>query len=237
MPAYSKVKHQGRTLDKATLAALRQAEMVLGYTKDSLTVVQGGWNGGRVAASGGTHDGAGPVDLTAQNHREKVAAMRFVGFAAWFRPRLAGVWGDHVHGILWCSKIWRHVPAVAQRQVSDARNGLDGLASHARDRTGAPRLTHEFYYGSQVQLGRMKTFRAARKRAVPGSVNHRQIARVRKALQREGIKLTSPTRSWPEQEWKAFERKVLKRDAPNGIPDPRALIHLGRRHKTFMAQP
>ena len=237
MPAYSKVKHQGRTIDKATLAALRQAEMVLGYTKDSLTVVQGSFNGGRVAQSAGTHDGAGAVDLTAQKHGDKVKALRFVGFAAWFRPRIPGHWNDHVHAILWCGKIWSRVPSSAQRQVNDARNDRDGLASHAKDRTGAPRLTAQFYYGSQVQLGRMKTFRAARKRAVPGSVNHRQIARVRKALQREGIKLTSPTRSWPEQEWKAFERKVLKRDAPNGIPDPRALIHLGRRHKTFMAQP
>lgn len=87
----------GKKVDALTDAALRRAEKALGYP---LTVRQGSYNPGGVAASGGTHDAGGVVDLMPWDWEKKVVALRAVGFAAWHRATVPGLWGEHVHAVL-----------------------------------------------------------------------------------------------------------------------------------------
>lgn len=133
---YAKVQWDGKTLDRITAEALHATEKILGY---ELTVVQGSYNAGGVAASGGTHDAGGAVDLMPFDHDNKVRALRRVGFAAWYRPELVRdgkrIWGSHIHAILIGNE--KLSPAAAA-QVDDYRRGLNGLADHAPDPTWRP---------------------------------------------------------------------------------------------------
>src|ERR1041385_6860477 len=92
---YERQQVQGHTLDNRTIAMLTEAESRLGY---SLTILQGSFNGS-VSQSAGAHDGGGAVDLTAYDWQSKVRVLRRIGFAAWYRPVIPGVWGEHVHAI------------------------------------------------------------------------------------------------------------------------------------------
>lgn len=129
---YDLTTHDGKTVDVLTDAALQAAEKKLGYT---LTIVQGSYNAGGVGASAGTHDGGGAVDLTPVDWERKVHVMRAVGFAAWHRLAIPGVWEEHIHCIL-ISDL-KASPA-ARAQVQDYRNHLDGLAGHGPDNTWHP---------------------------------------------------------------------------------------------------
>ena len=86
-----------KPVDWKTRAALEEAERRLGYR---LTVVQGSYNPGGVRQSAGTHDGGGVVDLLAWDWQRKVRVLRSVGFAAWYRPAISGLWGAHIHAVL-----------------------------------------------------------------------------------------------------------------------------------------
>jgi hypothetical protein len=110
---------------------LIRAEKRLGY---ELTIMQGSYNRG-VGASAGTHDGGGAVDLAPYDHARKVLVLRQVGFAAWYRPALPGVWPDHVHAIAIGDP---DLAPVAARQVTAYYNGRDGLAGNGPD--NGPRL-------------------------------------------------------------------------------------------------
>ena len=134
---YGKTDVRGHTLDNLTDYALLAVEKRLGYNPRSLTVVQGSYNGGagKVSASAGTHDGGGAVDLTPANWEQKVHAMRAVGFAAWHRTAIPGVWEEHVHAVLIGNE---KLSPSAQAQVTDYRNHRDGLAGHGPDNTWHP---------------------------------------------------------------------------------------------------
>lgn len=114
------VLRDGKKVDALTDAALKRAEKRLGYT---LTITQGSYNT-TVAASKGTHDGGGVVDLMPWDRERKVRALRAVGFAAWFRPAIPGLWPAHIHAVhIGHAKL----APVAFRQVQaylDHRNGL-----------------------------------------------------------------------------------------------------------------
>ncbi|MGH3498430.1 MAG: hypothetical protein ACRDP1_13295, partial [Nocardioidaceae bacterium] len=120
------------TVNVRTEMMLHAAEKRLGY---QLTVIQGSYNAGGVSASAGTHDGGGAVDLAPYDWANKVRAMRSIGFAAWHRPAIPGLWGEHIH----CIAIGDIdlSPAAAQ-QVHDYFNGLDGLAGEAHDNEWRP---------------------------------------------------------------------------------------------------
>lgn len=124
---YDLTTHDGKTVDWLTKAALLKAERRLGY---SLTIVQGSYNAGGVAASSGTHDGGGCVDLKATDALNKVRAMRASGFWAWLRPDLPGTWSSHIHAV---QENNRKLSPVAGRQVDAGRAGRDGLASNGPD--------------------------------------------------------------------------------------------------------
>lgn len=91
---YAVVDFHGKPLDNATVAALKTAESRLGY---ELTIYQGI---GGAAASGGTHTVGRAVDLAPFDYQRKVRVLRDLGFAAWHRPTLPGVWVEHIHAIL-----------------------------------------------------------------------------------------------------------------------------------------
>lgn len=145
---YDRTTYGGRTVDWLTRVALEFAAELLGY---DLTIAQGSYNAGGVAASGGTHDGGGVVDLDPYQWRRKVRVLRMVGFAAWYRPAIPHLWGAHIHAVLIGN---RRLSAAARAQVTEYLAGYDGLAGNGLDtgprqyldrrfrwRTGAGRIS------------------------------------------------------------------------------------------------
>lgn len=131
---YARSTFHGKTLDNATIAALKVAEQRLGY---ELTIVQGI---GGAAASAGTHTEGRAADLAAWDYERKVRVLRDVGFAAWYRPTLSGVWGAHIH----CVLIFegkdnaRGIAGSALRQIGSYLSGRNGLANNAVDNSYRP---------------------------------------------------------------------------------------------------
>lgn len=126
---FEKVVYNGALMDEKTKAFVQAMEAKLGYP---LTIVQGCYNAGGVAASAGTHDLGGVIDLVPWDFENKVKAARELGAFAWHRPPIPKVWGEHIHlGI----RNQGNLASVAQRQQDDydGKPGRDGLASHAID--------------------------------------------------------------------------------------------------------
>jgi hypothetical protein len=122
-----KVTFRGKTLDRKTAAALAIAEQRLGY---ELTVVQGSYSPGVVEQSAGTHDRGGVVDLSPFDWKRKVRVLRGLGFAAWRRPAIPGLWGEHVHAVMIGHQ---DLAPAAARQVVSFKAGRDGLKGNAID--------------------------------------------------------------------------------------------------------
>ena len=129
---YTLTTHDGKTVDELTHQALLECERRLGY---ELTIVQGSYNKGKVGASAGTHDGGGVVDLAPWDWQHKVHVLRAVGWAAWHRPAIPGLWGEHIHAVLIGNV--KMSPSAAN-QVVAYRNGRNGLADNAPDPTWRP---------------------------------------------------------------------------------------------------
>jgi hypothetical protein len=129
--AYARITVEpGIVLNARTLAMLKAAESKLGKP---LGIIQGSYHAG-VSASGGTHDGGGAVDVDAHSsglHPSAIVlALRRVGFAAWHRLPLPGVWGEHIHMVAIGDK---ELSPAAVLQVAQYKAGLDGLADHKPD--------------------------------------------------------------------------------------------------------
>lgn len=235
MSALTRVNYQGRTLDRATLAAVHQVEMILHYGIGSLTVVQGSYTGGRVSASAGTHNGAGAVDGTPARHAEKVAAMRFVGFAAWHRTFIPKVWIEHVHAILNCPQIYSHIAPLARTQIAMAKQRRTGLSGEKFD-PRYPALTHSFHYDErEVSLTRMKALAHAGGAAKKGTTDRTHIDRLRAGLRAEKVAVVALPGRFPKAAWKRWQKKLGYEQ--NGIPGPKSLIRLGHLSESFMATP
>lgn len=125
--AYDLVTHGGKTVDRLTHEALLEVERRLGYP---LALTQGSYNAGGVSASAGTHDGGGVVDLGPSDWVNRVTQLRAVGFAAWHRTALTGVWPEHIHAVLIGNL---KLSTAAKAQVDDYYKGLNGLSNHAPD--------------------------------------------------------------------------------------------------------
>lgn len=139
-PAYERTVYRGVTLDQMTKAAIVEAERRLGRRLDLL---QGSYNAGRVSASAGTHDGGGVVDIAPTDHVRVVKVLRRLGFAAWHRPAIKGLWGEHIHAVLIGNA--RLSPSAA-RQVTAYRQGRDGLAGNGPDTAWRPPTIPTFVY-------------------------------------------------------------------------------------------
>lgn len=123
----------GKKTNRRTAVMLREAERIAGA---NMPVTQGSYNRGGVAASAGTHDGGGCIDLSVgglnlKQINRRVKALRTVGFAAWYRSRIPGVWGPHIHAVAIGTK---DLAPLARAQVLDYKKGRNGLAGHALDR-------------------------------------------------------------------------------------------------------
>lgn len=114
-----------------TLAMLIEASRISGIN----FVITQGQNPGGVAASAGTHDGTGVVDLRVTGWTTVVCtrvltALRSVGFAAWIRLPTQGNWPKHCHAVAMGDP---GLSPAARRQVTAYRNGLNGLANNGPD--------------------------------------------------------------------------------------------------------
>jgi hypothetical protein len=126
---YSRTTHDGRPIDHATAARLRMAEERLGY---ELTVTQGI---GGAAASAGTHVEGRAVDLAPWDWQNKLRVLKDLGFVAWYRPYVAGLWPAHIHAVLIFDGRDNHrgIAESAWRQIGSFDQGRDGLANNNVD--------------------------------------------------------------------------------------------------------
>ncbi len=124
---YDRITWRGFRFNNRTVAMVKVAENRLGRT---LTVYQGSYNAGGVSASAGTHDGGGAIDVSSSDADKTVRTLRDVGFAAWYRPAIPGLWTAHIHAIALADQ---DLSSGAQNQVASYRNGRNGLADNGWD--------------------------------------------------------------------------------------------------------
>lgn len=131
--ALTRVYWRGARVDLRTFNMLEEVARIT-PTLPYIVPTQGGYNKGGVAASAGTHDGGGAVDLSVANltmaqRLVLVDTLRRVGFAAWLRTPAQGfIW--HVHAIaINCSE----ASVGARSQVVQYLRGQNGLANRGRD--------------------------------------------------------------------------------------------------------
>jgi LysM repeat protein len=117
---YRRVTFGGKTVNVRTKVMLEAA----GVTSLS----QGSYNAGGVAASAGTHDGGGVVDIPSSS-TTLLKKLREVGFAAWIRTPAEG-FSYHIHA---CAIGDREMSSVARNQVKSYFNGRNGLANNGPD--------------------------------------------------------------------------------------------------------
>lgn len=139
-PKLARPSWRGRTnVDALTIACIERAEKIVADRHPKLAhafiVTQGSYQS-TVAASAGTHDDGGAVDLRWCGHAECVRALREAGMAAWHRHPGQGRWVDHIHAVVVGHP--RLAPSAA-RQVTAYRNRRNGLANNGRD--DGPQLT------------------------------------------------------------------------------------------------
>jgi hypothetical protein len=135
---------RGKRMNQRMVAMLTEAEKIL---KTTLVFTQGSYNQG-VAASAGTHDGGGAVDvraidLSVPQRAAVVRALRKVGFAAWLRTPTQGKWPYHIHAIAIGDQ---DLSPAAAFQVAEYHRKRNGLANRGND-DGPPG-----YYGVTWEL-------------------------------------------------------------------------------------
>lgn len=131
-PRLERPTWRGRSnVDALTIAALEKAELLAGH---QFVITQGSYQSS-VAASAGTHDKGGAVDLAWTGKDSDVLALRKAGFAAWHRSPSQGPWSHHIHAVVVDHPL---LAPSAARQVTAYRNGRNGLANNGPD--DGPRL-------------------------------------------------------------------------------------------------
>lgn len=128
----ARVVFEGKRLDASTRDRLLWARKASGL---ALVVTQGGYNAGGVAASAGTHDGGGVLDirtrgLSLEDKKRAVLVLRQAGFVAWLRTVAQGFEVEHIHAVELSSTT---VSPAAQRQIDAWRKGRNGLKSNRAD--------------------------------------------------------------------------------------------------------
>jgi hypothetical protein len=143
---YTRIWINGVQINARTLAMLDHAQALYaaggGVLDFHAALTQGSYNAGEVAASFGTHDGGGAVDLSVRNLADwsvsyeeiepMLRALRGAGFAAWLRDT-GELYPDspiHVHAI-----------AIGDRELSpSARAQIDGRFGYLRGYNGLPQM-------------------------------------------------------------------------------------------------
>lgn len=124
---YKRVSYGGKTVNVRTRELLKLAASWAGV---SISLTQGSYNKG-VAASAGTHDGGGVVDInvnawSSATRGRVVQALRKAGFAAWLRTPAQG-FSYHVHAVAIGD---REAAPLAKSQMQNYFDGRNGLASN-----------------------------------------------------------------------------------------------------------
>lgn len=152
---YDLTTWDGETVDFLTHAALSAASKEAGT---DFHMMQGSHNAGGVAASGGTHDGGGVVDIAPANGdwEGAVTAMRKMGFAAWVRNvpghGYAGS-GAHIHAVLIGNE---RLSSQAAVQVQSYLNNDDGLVGSRADDSTRAYVGNRFEWGDALAQEREK---------------------------------------------------------------------------------
>ncbi|EHN12757.1 hypothetical protein PAI11_03310 [Patulibacter medicamentivorans] len=108
----------GETVNARTKAMFLEADRLAPGA--SMTVIQGSYCGsGCASASAETHSGGGAIDIRSRDvsdtvNNQRVAALRKVGFAAWFRHTGSFAGNQHIHAL-----------AINDYQASWAAYGVD----------------------------------------------------------------------------------------------------------------
>jgi hypothetical protein len=137
---YARAQLNGETLNGRTLWMLKRAAELYDGPADLLRVTQGSYRSD-VASSFGTHAGGGAVDISIRDPADPgsvlwdetegmVQALRWAGFAAWYRPPGALRTGSpaHIHAI-----------AIGDDELSPAaEEQLIGLSGYFRGMDGLP---------------------------------------------------------------------------------------------------
>ncbi|MFC1961086.1 hypothetical protein ACFLYO_10290 [Chloroflexota bacterium] len=141
---YARVWVGNAQFNVRTLAMLDHAETLYhqqgGMVDFRPAVTQGGYNPGGVAASFGTHDGGGAVDISVRSRVDwsvltdeiapMLAALRTAGFAAWLRDPDELYAGSPIH---------IHAIAVGDREATPiAQAQVDGPFGYLRGWNGLP---------------------------------------------------------------------------------------------------
>jgi peptidoglycan hydrolase-like protein with peptidoglycan-binding domain len=135
---YARTSNDGKAVNKRTQEMIKRAEFIMehkfGPKNFDFTITQGSYSTG-VAASAGTHDGGGALDMHTRTLPKKtvddmVKALRMAGFAAWSRGRGHDSFAPHIHAIAIGD---RELAPLARSQVQDYFNGRDGLSGHRAD--------------------------------------------------------------------------------------------------------
>jgi hypothetical protein len=156
--AYDKVKVDGKTVDKRTAGAFAWSNKKFQrkYPRARLELAQGSYNAGGVAASAGTHDKGGVIDvrtvpLTAKQAKYALKCLKMGGFAAWMRDSRDGM-DPHIHAIMLEHK---NLAPDAAQQIPSYMQGRNGLRNNAKDRNPwRPKPLKKFNYkkGKPVRL-------------------------------------------------------------------------------------
>jgi hypothetical protein len=121
----------GKYVNERTAAMLREVQRI---TRHPVLVAQGSPSAS-VSASGTTHAGQGAVDmrtvpLSRKGKLDQLVASRRVGYAAWIRPYVKDLWGEHEHALAIGDP---GLSAAAEAQVQAYLHGRDGLAGNRKD--------------------------------------------------------------------------------------------------------
>lgn len=146
MGAMDRITVDGKTVNKKTRDALAWAgrKFHRRYPKAPWQVAQGSYNT-TVAASAGTHDGGGVIDLrttgagmTADQRDYALHCLKAAGFAAWIRDERDGM-PPHIHACLLASpgKFHPTMAYGARAQCISYLQGRNGLRSNGPDRNPA----------------------------------------------------------------------------------------------------
>lgn len=144
---YTRTTWSGKTINQRTKDMLTTVQNASGI---SISLTQGSYNAGGVAASAGTHDGGGVVDVNSTS-TVLLKALRQAGFCAWIRTPAEG-FAYHTH----CVAIGdREMSDSAADQVTQYFNGRNGLANAGPDTApssvGRPYPAWAKKYGAPIQ--------------------------------------------------------------------------------------
>jgi hypothetical protein len=138
---YTRITWRGVKLNQRTIDMILRAEVYMeqmGMPAFQFSISQGSYSSS-VAASAGTHDGGGAVDIrtsVVNNEKKKVdtmiVALRKAGFAAWSRGRVADSFENnkHIHAIAIGDK---EASSGAKNQVDSFKRGRNGLKGDGAD--------------------------------------------------------------------------------------------------------